>query len=232
MNRFVTARQLQGWYRIRDVHYDPVEVWSTFQSPNSDRSRDVIGGFFTRIAVLALWKLFPSKPADNRQEDYLADILAHLYIYFMKDIEKRVLSYFPNPPTTLSLQKRFHAHFLNKAKNIFVDLYRKEKVQQAHDEEIEAAANTYLGKELTGLDEDISVPLSYLTSKDYFEFANHYRDKRYYEGNELYDERIESTPNHETGLALAHALESWGLLERAFVIDFNKIHEEMLEREL
>lgn len=243
MNKFVTAKQSQGWFKIRDVHYVSEEVWSAINEISQEapriagsdlsvwerHNRDIVGDFLVKIAILALLDLFRNKPADARQEEYLADILAHLYIYFLKDPRRRVLKYFPSTPQTLSDKGRFHAHFLTKAKNIFNDLYRKVQVQKQHDEDVETVANIYMGKTLTGLDKDVEVPFEYIISDEYSDYAQNQSWRVFQEIEEIAAWEDEESVEDQFGHAITAALASQGLFEEVFVLDYKEIEQEMRE---
>ena len=64
---------------------------------------------------------------NGHQIDEMMDVIAKAYENFTAEPQKRVISYYPTAPSSVSEERRFHAHFRNKVKYLWLDVLRKNK---------------------------------------------------------------------------------------------------------
>ena len=124
------------------VTYEPADIWRIFddaakENELSKKDVDALFDFFLSMGIIVNKKIYPKEKVyfdseqgafiNGHQIDEMMDVISKAYGYFTADPVKRVISYYPTAPSDVSEERRFHAHFRNKVKNLWVDVLRKNK---------------------------------------------------------------------------------------------------------
>jgi len=140
---FLPPGVTQQIFRKSSVSYTAKNIWALFDKlakggtltrPESDMLWD----FYLSISIIMIKERYPSERVDyqpskgfikgQNQIDELMDVVEGMVEYFGADPLKRVTGHYSTAPTTVDEERRFHAHFKKKAKQLWLDgLYKRIK---------------------------------------------------------------------------------------------------------
>jgi hypothetical protein len=130
------------WPGKNSVTYNPSYIWGIFKKkasgvPLAESEVSALWDFYISIGIIVIKDIYPHEPViykkgegvirGNDQLDELSEIIARMDEYYEKDLPKRVLNHFPTCPNSESENRIFHSHFKKKARQIWIDIYRKKK---------------------------------------------------------------------------------------------------------
>ena len=124
------------------VTYKAADIWKIFDKAAKNKSlsktdTDALFDFFLSMGIIVDSKMYSKENVyydsehdtfiNGYQIDEMMEVIAAAYRYYTADPQKRVIGYYPTVPSNVSEERRFHAHFRNKVKNLWLDVLRKIK---------------------------------------------------------------------------------------------------------
>ena len=124
------------------VTYKAADIWKIFDEAAKNQGlhkedNDALFDFFLSMGIIVDGKMYPKANVyydseqgtfiNGHQIDEMMDVIAAAYKYFTAEPQKRVISYYLTAPSNVSEERKFHAHFRNKVKNLWIDVLRKNK---------------------------------------------------------------------------------------------------------